>query len=165
MRDQGDIAAAAAEFRTTLEINPDFSSAHFNLGNTLWEVGKLDEALAEYQKVLDTRPDHVGAQLNMANILAQCGRVDAAIGHCQEVLRVQPNHAEARCNLAILLYQQGRVAEAIQTVAPRDPIAASTRPLARTAGLGVGHQSRALRAKCRGGRGPGRGGRKTHRRP
>ncbi len=40
--DQRKLEETEASFRRALELKPDYSVAHSNLGNVLWEQGRLD---------------------------------------------------------------------------------------------------------------------------
>ena len=45
-------AVPAAVFRRVAALTPDYAPAHSNLGNILFEMGKLDEAEASYRQAL-----------------------------------------------------------------------------------------------------------------
>jgi tetratricopeptide (TPR) repeat protein len=49
-RNSGDLEAAMAEFRTLMEVNPDYSPAYFHGGQTLERMGLLEEARDVYTK-------------------------------------------------------------------------------------------------------------------
>jgi Tfp pilus assembly protein PilF len=49
-RNTGDLQAAMAEFRTLMEINPDYSPAYFHGGQTLERMGLVEEAREVYRK-------------------------------------------------------------------------------------------------------------------
>ena len=51
LQELGRLVEAEKSFRQAIELKPDFTEAHSNLGITLQELGKLDEA----EKVLDKR--------------------------------------------------------------------------------------------------------------
>jgi Flp pilus assembly protein TadD len=50
-------------------LKPDFAEAHSNLGNTLKELGRLDEALASYRQAIALKPDYAEAHYNLGNTL------------------------------------------------------------------------------------------------
>ncbi len=69
---------AIAQLRKTLEVSPDFRSAHFILGLALEQKGMLDEAIAELQKsrVAASNDPFIAASLGHSYALA--GRVTDA---------------------------------------------------------------------------------------
>ena len=52
-RNSGDLESAMQEFRTLMEVNPDYSPAYFHGGQTLERMGLLDEAREVYTKGVD----------------------------------------------------------------------------------------------------------------
>jgi Flp pilus assembly protein TadD len=50
-------------------LKPDFAEAHNNLGNTLKELGRLDEAEASYNQAIALKPDYAEAHRNLGNTL------------------------------------------------------------------------------------------------
>ena len=58
---QGHLAEAADSLRHALQHQPDYAEAHFNLANTLRDLGKHDEALANFYQALRCRPDYPDA--------------------------------------------------------------------------------------------------------
>ena len=55
---------------TALRIDPNFVSVHFNIANTLLQLGRAEEALSHLQRALAIDPNDAEAQKNMAWILA-----------------------------------------------------------------------------------------------
>jgi Tfp pilus assembly protein PilF len=49
-RNTGDLEAAMREFRSLMEVNPDYSPAYFHGGQTLERMGRVDEAREVYRK-------------------------------------------------------------------------------------------------------------------
>ena len=58
---------AVACYRRALELKPDFTEAHINLGNALKDQGKLDEAVACYRRAMELKPDYAGAHYNLGS--------------------------------------------------------------------------------------------------
>jgi tetratricopeptide (TPR) repeat protein len=57
-------------------LKPDYAEAHYNLGNTLQELGRLDEALASYTQAIALKPDFADAHLNLCELLEKMNRID-----------------------------------------------------------------------------------------
>ena len=46
----GQLEGSAKMFETAVNIKPDYAEAHFNLGDTLRELGQLETAIKSYEK-------------------------------------------------------------------------------------------------------------------
>jgi len=82
------------------------------LGNTLQELGRLDEALASYNQAIALKPDYAEAHSNLGNTLHELGRLDEAEASCAQAIALKPDFAEAYYNLGITLNELGRLDEA-----------------------------------------------------
>src|SRR5208283_5220993 len=58
----------------TLACTSDNYVAHNNLGDALFQNGRVDEAIVHFQTALQIRPDYVLACYNLGNALLQKGR-------------------------------------------------------------------------------------------
>ena len=59
-------------------LKADYAEAHSNLGNTLHELGRLDEAVACLNQAIALKPDLAEAHYNLGNTLQELGRLDEA---------------------------------------------------------------------------------------
>jgi len=100
-------------FEHTLDVTAGNYLAHYNLGASLAERGRLDEAIGHYAKALRIKPDLHEAHNNWGVGLWRQGRIKEAISHYAEALRIKPNDAMAHNNLGIALARQGKPAEAV----------------------------------------------------
>jgi tetratricopeptide (TPR) repeat protein len=96
-----------------LSVGPKSSYAHNNLGNALFERGKIEEATNHYRDALQVNPRHAKAHNNLANALVNQGKLDEAIVHYREALGIDPAYARAHYNLANTLVGRRRLEEAI----------------------------------------------------
>jgi Flp pilus assembly protein TadD len=104
---------AIAEFEEAIKINPDDAKAHYNLGLTYDNQGRLDEAIAEYQEAIRLDPDYARAHNNLGLAYYNQGRPDEAIAEFEEAIKINPDDAKAHNNLGIAYAEQGRADEAI----------------------------------------------------
>src|SRR2546428_7392326 len=81
-----------------LSIDHNASIARYNLGNVLYEQGKLTEAIEHYQRALRIQPDYARAHGNWGVALARQGKPAEAIEHYREALAIQPDYADAHYN-------------------------------------------------------------------
>jgi tetratricopeptide (TPR) repeat protein len=65
LRSNGQLEAAAAEYRHALELRPDFPEAHNNLGVTLGMHGDQTGALFHFEKAVELAPDYADARTNV----------------------------------------------------------------------------------------------------
>jgi tetratricopeptide (TPR) repeat protein len=89
------------------------AEAHNNLGNTLFDRGRVAEAIHSYRQALQIDPNYADAHNNLGIALHAQGQLDEAISSFRQALRVNPNYANALNNLGNALRQQGELAEAI----------------------------------------------------
>jgi protein O-mannosyl-transferase len=105
----GREADALAEERIALAIKPDSALVHFQLGNALHKLGRLDEAIGEYRASVAIDPDVPEVHYELAYALAQIpGRVPEAIAACRKMLLLRPNDGPGRELMAALTgFQNG----------------------------------------------------------
>ena len=94
-------------------MKSDFALAHSNLGNTLNELGRLDEAEASYTQAIALKPDYAEAHNNLGNTLQELGRLDEAEASYTQAIALEPDYAEAHYNLSIALLNSGRLKEGL----------------------------------------------------
>ena len=94
---------AITEYRKAIELNPDYTEAHYNLGFALYARRQPDEAIAEYRKALQIQPNLALVHNNLGVALQNKGQWDEAIAEYRQALHVQPDLALARNNLGVTL--------------------------------------------------------------
>jgi serine/threonine-protein kinase len=107
------LEAAAAANREAVRLRPDDANAHYFLGITLREQGKLDEATAEYRTAIRIQPDLATTHFGLGAALDRRGKLDEAIAEYRTAIRLQPDDATAYNNLGVVFGQQGKLDEAI----------------------------------------------------
>ncbi|MFM2119872.1 MAG: hypothetical protein RL722_1340, partial [Pseudomonadota bacterium] len=74
LQSQGDMAAAAAQYRRLLADTPDHFSSLYNLAAACLAQGQHERALAAYERCLALQPGHVGVALDVMHLRQQlCG--------------------------------------------------------------------------------------------
>jgi spermidine synthase len=99
----GQVEEAIAHYQKALEIKPDFTEAHNNLGNALAGSGRFAEAIAHYRKALEIKRDYVDARRNLEVVLALQGTVLTALTERRELLRSRPKDVTLLNDTAWLL--------------------------------------------------------------
>ena len=93
-------------------MKPDSAEVHNNLGNTLKELGKLEEALESLGRAVALKPDYPEAHNNLGATLQELGRLEEAAASYTQVIALEPDSAEAYGNLGMTLQELGRLGEA-----------------------------------------------------
>lgn len=101
-------------WRDTVARNPQAWMAHYNLGKTLSDQGRVDEATTQYEQALRIKPDYAEAHSNLGSALAQQGKLTEAVEHWEQALRIKPEIAEAHYNLGFIAAKSGRTEDAIK---------------------------------------------------
>jgi len=96
-----------------VSLKPDYTEAHYNLGNALLVQGKLEEAAACYRRVLALKSDYIEAYNNLGLTLKEQGKLEEAAACYRQVLALKPDFAEAYNNLGLTLHDQDKFDEAV----------------------------------------------------
>lgn len=108
-----DWVNAEKEFRTALELNPNYATGHIWYSDYLSAVGRFDEALAEVDLALELDSLSLINNLNLALHLYFGRQYDRAIDQLQKTLELDPYYALARWSLGKTYTQQARYQEAL----------------------------------------------------
>lgn len=111
--DSWDWAAAEAECRRAVELNPGYSFTHGHLADYLSILGRHNEAIAEFGRALELDP--ISPEYNSWNalMLYRARRYDESIAACRKVLEVDPHHVNVLWFRALSLEQKLALSEAI----------------------------------------------------
>lgn len=109
-----DWPRAEAEFKHAIQLNPNYSSAHYFYGlNYLVPMGRLDEAAAELRRALELDRFSWIINTNLGVIFYYQGRYDQAIEQYRKALELNPNFETARLRLIDVYTETGRYDEAL----------------------------------------------------
>ncbi len=89
-------------YRRALEVDPQFTDAHCNLGAVYHQQDRRSDARACYERALACDGSHVEAHLNLANLDEEEERPEAALAHYRAALRADPVRAETHLAAALL---------------------------------------------------------------
>jgi tetratricopeptide (TPR) repeat protein len=95
-----------------LKIDPKNAVAHFSLGRTFQDMGRIEDASAQYQASLETTPDDPRANLNYGAMLAMQGKLQEATNYFSRALKIEPgwspvHETRAHENLGIACVELG----------------------------------------------------------
>ena len=97
-----DFAAAVAQSRKTLELDPGFAVGHYELGQALVQLGRFDEAIAAFRKAIEISGHSSVFDSNLAYAYAVSGRKDDAIGIATEMATHGETYPSAQANIALI---------------------------------------------------------------
>jgi DNA-binding winged helix-turn-helix (wHTH) protein/tetratricopeptide (TPR) repeat protein len=109
-----DWPGAEAEFKRAIELNPNYSSAHYFYAlNYLVPMGKLDEAAAELRRALELDQFSLITNTNLGVIFYYQGRYDEAIAQYRKALELDQRFTTAHLRLIDVYTQTGKFDEAL----------------------------------------------------
>ncbi len=91
-------------FLKAIKLFPYFSSAYYNLGNSLSNNGELESAGEIYEKLLKFNPTYKSAYNNLGTIYIQKGEIDKALNTLRNGLKYDKNSKYLNYNLALCYY-------------------------------------------------------------
>lgn len=105
----GDYERAAELYRQAIEQNPDDPRLHFNLGNSLYQMGRTDEAresFERYKRLAENNQERSMADYNVGRMLIDNEQYEEASEYFKEALKNNPADADARHNYELALRRQ-----------------------------------------------------------
>ncbi|MCH8932650.1 MAG: tetratricopeptide repeat protein, partial [Nitrospinae bacterium] len=75
---QNMIEEAIQAFKTAIEMDPEYSLPHTNLGSLYGTVGRVESAIKEFKKATSLNPGDAQAWLNLNQSYKEIGRVEDA---------------------------------------------------------------------------------------
>ena len=100
---QGRTDEGVAELRRSIQLRPDVSVVHQDLGIALAAEGLLEEAMAEYRASIRLGPSRAYPHFCLGTALERLGRTKEAIVEYREAARLNPRMPEALRNWAAIL--------------------------------------------------------------
>jgi tetratricopeptide (TPR) repeat protein len=108
-----DWDGAEREYRRSLELNPNYVTAHSWFAEHLSRMGRHDEAVAEARRALELDPVSIFSSMLVAWILYFARRYDEAIRQAADTLDLDPEYATALRILGWAYEETGRFEDAI----------------------------------------------------
>ncbi len=99
---QGDLPKAVEEFKTAIEINPNYADAYHNLANTYEQMNQSDAAIENYQKALSINPKLWQSYQNLAQIYFNAGDFQKALENMKKALEIDPQNPQLQNNLKVI---------------------------------------------------------------
>jgi len=105
--DKGDLIGAEEILRKLIKKYPEYSDAHYHLGNVLFRQGKKEDAIKEYQIAIHLNSQYALAHNAIGQVLASQQQWSLAIAEYHKALAINPDYGDALTNIAQPLWEQG----------------------------------------------------------
>jgi tetratricopeptide (TPR) repeat protein len=105
LRNTGHAEQAAAQYRRTLELKPDFGKAACTLGMVLLESGKIEDGLASLRRAIEIDPTSAFFHCQLGRALINQGQTKEGVQHLETAVQLAPNEAPYYAHLASGLVQ------------------------------------------------------------
>ena len=96
-----------------LAVKPEYANAHYNLGNALKGLGRVEEAAASFQIAVEQNPESAEAHYSLGNMFQDLARLDEAVDCYRAALAIMPDFADAHLNLGNAQKEMGGLADAV----------------------------------------------------
>jgi tetratricopeptide (TPR) repeat protein len=116
----GDLEGAAADYRQFLQIHPEATAIHSNLGAALAGLGQYEGAISEYKIALRQSPTLAEARLNLALCYYKMGRIDDATTQLEKVVAESPGNHQAVLLLGDCYMRMDREKDVIRILGPEE---------------------------------------------
>jgi len=111
--EEGNLEEAIAAYRRAIELNPDHSWSHHNLGEALAKLGQLEEAIAAYHRAIELNPDFSWSYHHLGDALDRQQHWEEAVVAFRRAIELNPEHFGSYCGLGQGLLNLGQLDEAI----------------------------------------------------
>lgn len=95
--------------RDAVAEQPQRAEAHYELGNALFDLGRVSEAREHYARAAELNPEHAAAFCNLGLCLRFLGDFDGAIAAYERALELDPDDLTTLQNVAVALSAAGEV--------------------------------------------------------
>lgn len=109
IKEAGGRKAAKGMYKRALAVCPHLGDAHYLLGVTYSEEGKLRRALTSYSLAVAFNPQLSSAHNSLGSVHKSLGNLDRALECYKEALAVDDTHHVTHNNLAILYTMMGHI--------------------------------------------------------
>ena len=96
----GKLEDAAAAFRRSIDLDPEFSWSHHSLGEVLALQQKWAEAMTAFRRAIALNPHFARSHSGFAELLMREGNIVEAVEEYRTALRLQPDLPNVAKNLA-----------------------------------------------------------------
>jgi serine/threonine protein kinase/Tfp pilus assembly protein PilF len=106
--------AAEAEFKRSLELNPNYATGHFWYSELLVSLGRFEEGIREMKQALELDPVSLVINENLGWVYLMAGQKDLALVQLRKTLEMDQNFAATHLMLGFAHLQKGNMKEATE---------------------------------------------------
>ncbi|XZN90149.1 MAG: FkbM family methyltransferase [Microcoleus sp.] len=110
---EGKLEDAIAAYRLAIELNPDYSWSHHNLGEALAKVCQFEAAIAAFRRAIELKPDFSWSYHHLGDALAQQEQWEESVIAFRKAIELNPQHFGTYVGLGNCLSKMDRLDEAI----------------------------------------------------
>jgi len=111
-----NFVSAEREFKKTLQLNPNYSTAHQWYGEFLSLMGRHEEAIHEEQTALTLDPLSAIIHHQAATTLRDAGQYEEAIQQYRTAVKINPNFLIAYEAMSWAFRREGKIGESIEAL-------------------------------------------------
>src|SRR5215813_11815165 len=141
---EGDFCEGEKEFKRSLELNPNYATAHHWYANFLSTFGRCDEGLDEIKIAQELDPQSLIINATVGLHLCRCGRIDEAIDQLRRTLEMDSNFMTAHEFLGGAYLRKGMYEEALAELR-RGPVRDDESPGIACVYAAMGRRAEALK--------------------
>jgi len=130
-------ASAEEEFKRSIQLNPNYASAHSHFALYLVARERIDEAVAETNRAQELDPLSLSISASRGFLLMNARRYEEAIEQERRVIAIDPNHYQAHWFRALTYLANRQIDQAIAT--SEKAVAISNRAPAALGVLGMAY--------------------------
>ena len=105
--------AAIENYKSAIDLNPNYADAFNNMGIAQQENNDLDGAISSYNKAIEIKPNFAEAFNNLGNLYRIIGNYEEAHRCGQKAIHLKPDYPEAYNNLGNTFFHQKHYAKSI----------------------------------------------------
>ena len=98
--DRGEIEKAVENYKHSLTLYKNYTSALNNYGNILRDLGQLEKAKAILEKACSIDPQFASGLMNLAIVEMALGNYPQSEAYFKRVIQIRANHAYSHFNMA-----------------------------------------------------------------
>src|SRR6185436_19185417 len=109
-----DFAGAEKQLRRAVQLNPNYTEAHWTFGSVLPAVGALGEGIAEMRKAMTLDPLHPQHSRWLGRFLLYARDYDASIVQSQKTIELHADYFHAYLDAGAAFLAQGKATQALE---------------------------------------------------
>jgi TolB-like protein/Tfp pilus assembly protein PilF len=112
-----DYAAGEREYKRAIQLDPNYTTAHHNLGVMLTRTGRPDEGMAELRRALEIEPFSIVVNRLYGECLAYLRRYDEGLAQLKKTTEMDPSFPSNHSALSNVYRLMGRHTESVESYA------------------------------------------------